>query len=216
MHVVSRDGARRPREGLSPCRVDPAHSAAPAPGMRRAEDARRGPPALPALLALDCPSSAGAGPGLPPTRTWAPAVPSSSRTHWCASLSSQAREGLSQLCGSTSQLSRTCPQSPWNAPPPPRTHAREWYTCSGLSKLFLSLRWIGEGIRSGGLFQFLCFLTDKFSFLPIGQDMLFWGMWLFAGTIKIHCACWVQRPLPPWAPIPIPGPVGPSPGRRDR
>lgn len=50
-------------------------------------------------------------------------------------------------------------------------------------------------------FRFL-FLTEKLSVLPIRLDMLVWGVWSFACTIKIHCACWDLRPRPREAPIP--------------
>lgn len=65
-------------------------------------------------------------------------------------------------------------------------------------------------------FRFL-FLTEKLSVLPIRLDMLVWGVWSFACTIKIHCACWDLRPRPREAPIPhqrarlLPGS---GPGRR--
>lgn len=92
------------------------------------------------------------------------------------------------------------PPTPWCLPAT-RTCAQEWGTCSGLSQI---VSYSSDGLASESKavgFKFL-FLTGKLSFLPIRLDMLVWGVWSFACTIKIHCACWDLRPRPREAPIP--------------
>ena len=74
-------------------------------------------------------------------------------------------------------LSPSCLQSPWNVLLVPRTHAQEWHTCSGPSKVVFTPQMDWQMNLKLWAFQVFVFLTEKLSFLPIGLDMLIWSMW---------------------------------------
>lgn len=81
-----------------------------------------------------------------------------------------------------------------------------------LTTLFYPSEQLENESKAGGkgAFRFLIFKT-KIK-LSIGFEMLVWGTWLFAGTIKIHCICQDLRPHPQWSSIPIRGLCHPPPG----
>lgn len=103
------------------------------------------------------------------------------------------------------------PTSPVTALSPSRPHPgallrpgrvpRNGVPAQGSPKLFLIPQMDWQVNQTLWAFRFL-FLTGKLSFWPIRLDMLVWGVWSFACTIKIHCACWDLRPRPREAPIP--------------
>lgn len=91
------------------------------------------------------------------------------------------------------KLSSSCPQS---LECPPRTQdscPRMAYLLKAIQNCFHPSYQLANESEAVG-FSGFCFLTEKLSFLPVGLDMLVWGTWLFACTIKIHCACWDLRP----------------------